>query len=63
MEERIPLPPKKGTEIADPGYYPLRQMVQRDEEWQGQEAPKLELQLTCEELQLTLDMEESQSDS
>lgn len=53
----------RGMELSDPRHYPQRQMVQRDEEWQGQEAPKLELQLTCEELQLTLDMEESLSDS
>lgn len=41
--------------MADPGHYPQRQMVQIDEELQNKGAPKLALQLACEEPQLTVD--------
>ena len=52
----MPSLPPRGMEMADPGYYPQGQMVQIDEEWWGQGAPKLALQLTPKEPRLTLDI-------
>lgn len=45
-----------GMEMADPDHYLRRNMVQVDEEQSGQKCPKLALQLTHKELQLTLDI-------
>ena len=51
---KCPCWPRRGTDMAYPSHYPQRQMVQIDEEWQGQGASKLALQLTPEEPWLTL---------
>lgn len=56
LEERMPsLPLKGGPEMTATVDYPQRQVVQIDEEWWGKKTPKLTLQLTLEEPQLTLD--------